>query len=469
MVTNTNDSGTGSLRQTLADANNGDTINFDAALNGRNIGLTTAELVIDKNVIINGPGSNLLGVFRSSQTSFRIMHVMPGVTATIAGLTISSGDGGQPGGGGILNDHAILTVDGCAVKNSFALESSSGGGVYNDGSGGSATLTILNTTVSGNYAYYAGGGIYNDAYNGGSATLSLMNSTVDGNVAAYNGFPAGGGEGGGIYNGGGELMITNSVVSNNRAGVSDPFPVGYGGGIFNGGTLTITNSTINGNGCYLAGGGIDNYGTLTITSSTVSGNGATGQHDGQPWGEGGGISGTVMLTNSTLSGNYASLSGGGIGGSGTITNSTISGNNGGGISVYGMLEIGNTTLKAGASGANISNNGGTVISHGYNLSSDDGGGYLTGPGDQINTDPMLGALQNNGGPTLTHALLPGSPAINAGDPNFTPPPIYDQRGSPFVRVFNGRIDVGSFEVQPPRRATPAPRSRPTPLPRPTPR
>jgi hypothetical protein len=128
------------------------------------------------------------------------------------------------------------------------------------------------------------------------------------------------------------------------------------------------------------------------------------------------------------------------------------------------MEIGNTILD-GNSDANID---GTATSLGYNISSDDGGGNLTGPGDQINTDPMIGPLQNNGGRTLTHALLPGSPAVNAGDPNFTPPPIYDQRGSPFVRVFNGRIDVGSFELQPPHRATPAPRSRPTPFPRPTP-
>ena len=77
---------------------------------------------------------------------------------------------------------------------------------------------------------------------------------------------------------------------------------------------------------------------------------------------------------------------------------------------------------------NIFNNGGTVTSDGYNLSSDDGGGYLTGPGDQINTDPLLSPLQDNGGPTFTHALLPGSPAIDAGDPAFTPPPFNDQRG-----------------------------------------
>jgi hypothetical protein len=166
------------LRQALADANNGDTIIFDPTLNGRSIGLTSAELVIDKDVIINGPRPNLLGVFRSSNTSFRIFHVMRGITVTISGLTISGGDGGQQGGGGILNDHAILTIDSCAVQNSFAFQFNSGGGVYNDGSAGSATLTILNSTVSGNYAYFAGGGIYNDTSNGGTATVSTTRSVA---------------------------------------------------------------------------------------------------------------------------------------------------------------------------------------------------------------------------------------------------------------------------------------------------
>ena len=199
--------------------------------------------------------------------------------------------------------------------------------------------------------------------------------------------------------------------------------------------MTITDSTVTNNQVFFVGGGIDNGGTLTITGSTISGNVASGQHDGQPFGGGGGISGTVTLTNSTLSGN-------------------------GGISTSG-IDIGNTILNNN-SGANID---GTATSLGYNISSDDGGGNLTGPGDQINTDPMIGPLQNNGGPTLTHALSPYSPAINAGDPNFTPPPFSDQRGSPFVRVFNGRIDIGAFEVQPLHRITPEPRSRPTPVPR----
>ena len=134
----------------------------------------------------------------------------------------------------------------------------------------------------------------------------------------------------------------------------------------------------------------------------------------------------MTFINSTLSDNFAPLGGGGLEGGGVIKNSTISGNGNGGISTNGM-EIGNTILD-GNSGANID---GTATSLGYNISSDDGGGNLTGPGDQINTDPLIGPLQDNGGPTLTHALLPGSPAINAGDPNFTPPPFNDQRGLSF--------------------------------------
>src|SRR5207245_5225291 len=116
------------------------------------------------------------------------------------------------------------------------------------------------------------------------------------------------------------------------------------------------------------------------------------------------------------------------------------------------VDIGDTILKAGASGPNIMIFSGTFTSHGYNLSSDDGSGLLTATGDQINTDPMLGPLQDNGGSTFTHALLTNSPAIDAGDPNFdpnsfNPPMVYDQRGTGFNRVVNGRIDIGAFEVQ----------------------
>jgi hypothetical protein len=153
-----------------------------------------------------------------------------------------------------------------------------------------------------------------------------------------------------------------------------------------------------------------------------------------------------------------------------VFNSTMS-NNGVELSVTGPspLNIGNTLFKVSADGHSIISNGGTVHSFGYNLSSDNGGGYLNGPGDQIETDPLLGPLQDNGGPTLTRALLPGSPAINAGDPNFVGPPDYDQRGPDYIRVRGGGIDIGSFEVQNPPPPSPTPTSTPTPRFNPTPR
>ncbi len=314
IVTNTNNSGPGSLRQALADANDGDTVTF--AVTGT-ISLTSGELLLNKSMTISGPGAASLAV--DGNQSSRIFHVGSGKTVSISGLTFSNGSVVYDNGGGMLNDHSVLTMDSCVVQSSFG-DHNNGGGIYNDGSGSSATLTILNSTVSGNYAYFAGGGIYNDAHNGGSATVSLMNSTLSSNYAAHTDLPFGGGDGGGIYNSGGTLTITNSVVISNHAGVPDPFPVGSGGGIASYGTLTITNSTISGNQSYVAGGGIAGGGT--ITNSTVSGNFASGQHDGQPWGHGGGISGIVTFINSTLSGNYANLSGGGIDGGGVITNST---------------------------------------------------------------------------------------------------------------------------------------------------
>jgi len=204
------------------------------------------------------------------------------------------------------------------------------------------------------------------------------------------------------------------------------------------------NSTISGNSAGTSGSGIYNVGLpLHAANSTISGNSAGTS--------GGGIfnfAGLVEIANCTVSGNSASSGGG-------IYNSAAQ---------FGaVLQTANTIFNAGASGENIFNDGGTVISDGYNLSSDDGGGYLNGPGDQINTDPMLGPLQNNGGPTLTHAPLPGSPAIDAGDPNFTPPPFHDQRGPCYYRAFgrSRRIDIGSVETQP-ERPCPAPRPRPTP-------
>jgi hypothetical protein len=332
-VINTSDSGAGSLRQAISDSSSGDTVNFDSSLNGQTITLTSGELLINKNLTITGPGANLLAI--NGNAAGRVFDITSGINVTISGLTITNGNAGV--GGGILNG---------------------------------ATLTITNSTLSGNSASNAGGGIFNSG-----TTLTITNCTLSGNSGGDSG-------GGGIFNySGTTLTITNSTLSGNSAGVG---AAGVGGGILTSGT------------------------TLTITNSTLSGNSTT----------------------------Y---------------------NNGGGIANVGTtVEIGNTILKTGALGENIFNYFGTVTSNGYNLSSDDGGGFLTATGDQINTDPLLGPLQNNGGPTFTHELLAGSPAIDAGDPNFdpnsfTPPLLYDQRGSGFARVANSRIDIGAFEVQRPSR------------------
>ena len=330
-VTNTNDSGPGSLRRALIDSQDGNTIDFDSSLKGQNISLTSAELVIDKNIIISGLGANFLTVSRAQNAPpFRVFDLIPGHSVTIQGLTISNG---------------------------IAPDFSCGGGILDQGS----SLSLINCTVSGNSTGGTGAGICGDA-----------NATV---------------------------TIDSSTIADNYAG-------DYGGGLANGGALTINNSTLSDNRGEFAAGAILN-----------------------------GFNGDASLTvsNSTLSGNTTQLHGGGIfnGGQCAISNSTLSGNNGmtGGAIVnrLGTLDIESTILNRGELGPNISNDSGTVTSHGYNLSSDDGGGVLNGTGDQINTNPLLGPSQNNGGPTFTHQLLPGSPAIDAGDPNFTPPPFFDQR------------------------------------------
>ena len=282
-VINTNDSGPGSLRQALADANDGDTINFDPSLNDQTITLTTAELQIAKNVTVSGPGPNLLTVARSSQTSFRILHVMPGHTVTIGGLKITGGASGFFPCGGVWNDHATLTLNNCSITGNFS--GVFGGGICNNGQNGSATLTIVNSTVIENYSGGHGGGIYDD----GSTTLAITNSTVSNNFAISQ-TPPQIGRGGGIYKGLGMLTITDSTIDGNVA-------VEWGGGLVNGGPATITNSTISRNGAGGPGfnpatpglgGGIFTQGPLTISNSTISDNTAWGNKFKGP-GYGGGI------------------------------------------------------------------------------------------------------------------------------------------------------------------------------------
>jgi hypothetical protein len=436
-VNNTNDSGPGSLRQALADALDGDTIDFNSSLNGQTITLTSGQLVVDKSVAINGPGAPNLAV--NGNAADRVVYISEDLTVTISGLTIENGNAGGFGGygGGIFNAHSTLTVSNCAIRNNWALHG--GGGIFNYGDWASAALTITNCTISLNsttsYWDANGGGISSSGFFG-SATLEVLNSTVSDNWAANNG--------GGIFNGGvagsATLTVNNSTVSGNSAAYG-----GSGGGLYNDGsfwdfstissaTMTINKSTVSGNYALVWGGGIYNNGfggtaTLAITNSTLSGNSAL--YADWVYNEASYGNATLTVNNSTLRSDSSHFGG--------IFNSSELGS--------ATLVIGNTILTAGSSGRNIWNPSGTVTSLGYNLSDDDGGALLNQPGDQINTAPSLGPLQDNGGPTLTHALLPGSPAIDAGDPNFTPPPDHDQRGAGFPRVFNNRVDIGAFEVQ----------------------
>ena len=326
-VTSTADSGAGTLRQALANANDGDTIDFSVT---GTITLSSGELSVNDSITISGPGANVLAV--SGNHVSGVFFIATGKTVTISGLTITNGTLG------IENNHA--------------------------------TLTISNSTVSGNSNNDGGGGIENDG-----GTLAISNSTLSGNSANA---------GGGIFSAGGMLTISNSTLSGNSAV--------FGGGIFNDGR--------------------DGSAPLTISNSTLSGNSAT--------------------------------AGAGIFNEGAAATTTIT----------------DTILNPGAI---FNENNGTVTSHGYNLCSDAAGGdtttgpggFLNATGDVRNTDPKLGPLADNGGPTQTHALLPGSPAVDKGK-NVDSLPT-DQRGTGFARTYDDPAnanatggdgtDIGAFEVQ----------------------
>jgi hypothetical protein len=159
IVTNTNDSGPGSLRQALADANDGNVIGF--AVTGT-IGLTSGELLVTRSIIISGPGTENLAVNGNNQS--RVFHIASGQTVTISGLTISNGHVSDSGGG-IYNDHAVLILNDCTISDNSAT-GNLGGGIHNDGKNiGHATLQINNSLLTNN-----SGGIYNDAMQAGTAT-----------------------------------------------------------------------------------------------------------------------------------------------------------------------------------------------------------------------------------------------------------------------------------------------------------
>ena len=317
-VTNLLDMGAGSLRDAINMANSSagaDTIEFDAGLSGGSIGLSSGQLLISDSLTINGLGANFLTV-DAQMNNFRVFNITDNssslIDVFINDLTITGGNVFGSGGG-------IQTVE---------------------------SLTITNSTISGNSTGFRGGGIYSV---GGDTTI--VNSTISGNNSAS--------DGGGIYSYIETINITNSTISGNSAG-------GRGGGIFfYGSSGRVTNSTIAGNSASSGGGITEYYGEIILTNTIIANN--TG---------------------------------------GDCISFSISNNN-----INNLIEDGTCNP------------------------------LLSG-------DPNLGPLQNNGGPTETHELLPGSIAIDAGDNAGAAGLMFDQRGPGFDRVLNGTVDIGAVEAVP---------------------
>jgi hypothetical protein len=442
-VTTLNDAGLGSLRDAIAITASGGTVDFQAGLSGTII-LTSGELAITRDLTIAGPGADLITV--SGNHTSRVFNIGAAFTVDISGMTIANGLVTNASGGGISNS-GTLTVTNTILSGNFGTvwDIDNGAGIFNSGS-----LTVTSSTISGNSTAGLGGGIFNS----GSGTVSVTNSTLSSNQADGAG---------GIWNSG-TLTVTNSTLSANGAAVGGGITNSDGamltvtnstlsanvgssgaGGIGNGGTATVTNCTLTGNASGGGDGGcILNGGTLTVTDSTLSGNSAFGG-DG-----GGGIAngiGTVTITNSTLSGNFAGGSGGGIlndrFGTVTITSSTLSGNiagYGAGIFSNGSQFHSRNTIIAGNTAPSAPDVDGNLGSQGYNLIGNTQGGSGFDATDLLNLDPLLGPLQDNGGPTHTHALRAGSPALNAGDPNELGVP--DQRGV----VRSGGVNIGAYQA-----------------------
>jgi len=334
-----------------------------------------------------------------------------------------------------------------------------GGAINNE----KATIVIEDSLIAGNLAS-SGAGIYTNAGN-----VSLINAAVSDNGSFGNdfGFDLGDGRGGGIATRSGNITLAGSTVSGNAS--ED------GGGIHTCfGTVTVSGSTISGNSAYRGdGGGIFSaYGLVTVTDSTISENRTLNFSSS---GGGGGIRivrADLSVSNSTISGNVILDSGDGGGilsdyGSTTIENSTITANrienlgNGGGLaqeSFNGSVSVRNSIIAGNFSAfftPDIANFGNANFrfsligsSEGFGLAptspgfSDFAGNFVGSSFNPI--DPRLGALADNGGPTLTHALLPGSLAIDAGDPNFNGGLETDQTGAD--RVADGRLSIGAIEA-----------------------
>jgi len=410
IVVNNSDSGAGSLRQAILNANagGGGTITF-ANVTGA-IPLQSPLPMLTANIKIEGPGYSKLAITCSTSIALSILTNSVNRTSSLSGLTIQStianfgtfalldsfiGPQFHPGPAPVYNSWTMTLT-----RSIFSGNQNSGGNadaVENDG-----TMSIDHCSITNNR------GDRGSIYNIGSVT---MDSSV---VAGHTFFTS---SDGGIVNDGGIVVLRNSAISNNLAV--------RGGGILNAGDLLITNSLIISNRSTYSdndtpGGGLYNIGYAVLVNTTISGNRAAGAGGGI-WNQGG-----LRLLNCTVASNFVF--------SNTYNRPTA----GGGVWDSGVFQCRNTIIAENHS--SISNCtfcpddiSGFMESFGHNLIQATNGwfnaGYVTT--DLLGVDPKLGPLQDNGGPTWTHALLQGSPAIDAGDP--VGAPSTDQRGLPLRR------------------------------------
>ena len=381
--------GTISLRDAIAGANtvSGQTITFDPTVfaTAQTITLSLGQLELSNTTgttTISGPAG---GVTVSAGGGIRVFQVDSGVTTSISGLTITGGRGNNfvfgQGGGGLANYGGNLTLTDCTVSGND-VGGGEGGGVINN----SGTVNLIDCTFSDNSAIY-GAAVYST-----NGTTTLTNCTISGNSARK----------GAVNARNGSTILTGCTVSGNTAST--------GAGLYNeGSTMTLTNCTVSGNSASGSGGGlynrgVDYTGTLTMTDCTVSGNSAS---------NGGGVF-----------------------------------NNGGSPYIYGITVLGNTILAGNTAftGPDVS---GSITSQGNNLIGESDGSSGWADSDLTGTiaaplGPVLAPLGNYGGPTETLALLPGSPAIDAGNSALIPDGITtDQRGS--SGIVGDTVDIGAFE------------------------
>ncbi len=413
-----------------------DTITFGNAIT--TISLTQGAALVygvnnsTQSLLIQGSGQGGITITRPTNNGGLIRHY--GGDLTLDGITLTGGR--TASGGAVQVDlNGIKPATKLQLKNSVITGNSASGagaGIYTPlGANAVATITITNSTISNNQAY---GGTINGAgiYLGGASTLTMTGSTL-----SNNGTSGGTNVGGAIY----AFSPSASAAS----------------------TVNITDSTLSGNAAS-SGGGIYLVGpsALNITGSTLSGNTASS--------DGGGIyvsstGSTLAVANSTLSSNSAFCNGAGLfiasGNANTFpavsfTSSTVTLNstsgecpNGAGVTHYGgSLTLNNTIMAGntrGSSPADIARYFGSAVTVlGSNNLVQNVSSGVTFTNAPLTSDPQLGLLQNNGGPTLTHALLSGSPAINAG--SSTSSLTTDQRGAGFQRVVGTAVDIGAFEV-----------------------